>query len=214
MGGTVVAKSVQGVGSTFTVGLILDCPTCVGAGSERTETGDVPPPAWSIPPLVLVVEDSSVNQIVAARTLERCGCSAVIADDGTKGLAALERQTFDAVLMDCQMPVLDGYAATLELRRREAVSGGHTPVIAMTAHVMAGDRERCLAAGMDDYVAKPLRRDELSAVLRRWIPDSEPPPPKQKPKPKARSRRADQTDAAGPQRPVPPRDRGAAKTGR
>jgi CheY-like chemotaxis protein len=119
---------------------------------------------------VLVVEDSTVNQIVAARALERCGCRVEVAADGREALEALSARNFDAVLMDCQMPVLDGYAATGELRERELRTGEHTPVIAMTAHAMDGDRERCLAAGMDDYISKPMRHTALVAALMRWIP--------------------------------------------
>jgi PAS domain S-box-containing protein len=175
MDGTVTAESEPGRGSTFTVELMMDRPTRAGETPDTlSPTADRALPAWSAPPLVLVVEDSSVNQLVATRTLERCGCRAAVAPDGNAALTELERHPYDAVLMDCQMPVLDGYAATSELRRREAGSGRHTPVIAMTAHVMEGDREHCLQAGMDDYIAKPMRRDELAAVLRHWIPDTAP----------------------------------------
>ncbi len=121
------------------------------------------------PPPVLVAEDNPINQAVAVRWLERQGFRAEVADDGEAALAALGRRRFAAVLMDCQMPRLDGYEATRELRRREG-QGRHTPVIAMTANAMKGDRERCLAAGMDDYLAKPVRPDTLGPTLDRWIP--------------------------------------------
>jgi len=104
-----------------------------------------------------------------ARVLERCGARVTVVADGEKALEALARRRFDAVLMDCQMPGMDGYAAARELRRRES-GHRHTPVIAMTAHAMAGDRERCIEAGMDDYVTKPVRHGDLSAALRRWVP--------------------------------------------
>jgi len=122
------------------------------------------------PPRVLVVEDSPVNRIVAGRVLERAGFRVQLVDDGKAALAALTTRTYDAVLMDCQMPDMDGYEATQELRRREGATGLHTPVIAMTAHAMTGDRERCLAAGMDDYMTKPVRAQVLVEILRRWIP--------------------------------------------
>jgi CheY-like chemotaxis protein len=120
----------------------------------------------------LVVEDSPVNQVVAVRTLERLGCECDVANDGHEALAALAARSYDAVMMDCQMPGMDGYEATAQLRRREA-GGRRTPVIAMTAHAMKGDAERCLAAGMDDYIAKPMRRELLLAALRRWIPQAD-----------------------------------------
>ncbi len=121
-------------------------------------------------PIVLVVEDSPVNRIVAGRVLERAGFRAQLVDDALQALEALAAQHFDAVLMDCQMPGMDGYDATRELRRRESGGERRTPVIAMTAHAMTGDRERCLAAGMDDYIAKPVRSRTLVEVLRRWVP--------------------------------------------
>ena len=93
-------------------------------------------------------------------------------NDGVQALEALAKQRFDAVLMDCQMPAMDGYAATTELRRRER-GDRRTPVIAMTAHAMTGDRERCLEAGMDDYITKPVRHTDLSEALLRWIPTAD-----------------------------------------
>jgi CheY-like chemotaxis protein/HPt (histidine-containing phosphotransfer) domain-containing protein len=120
-------------------------------------------------PLVLVAEDNDVNQILAARMLERRGYRSEVVNNGRQAVEALETGSFDAVLMDCQMPGLSGYDATRELRRRER---GHdrTPVIAMTANALLGDREDCLACGMDDYIAKPLKPDELDRVLQRWAP--------------------------------------------
>jgi CheY-like chemotaxis protein len=171
MGGTIGAISVPGRGSTFWVELSLPeaapLPAPVARGSERvvslSERRSAPDAA-----LVLVVEDSPVNRLVAVRVLERCGFRAHVVNDGREALQALSSQRYDAVLMDCQMPDIDGYEATRELRRREN-GGRHTPVIAMTAHAMTGDRERCLEAGMDDYVAKPVRAQTLNDVLRRWI---------------------------------------------
>jgi CheY-like chemotaxis protein/HPt (histidine-containing phosphotransfer) domain-containing protein len=116
---------------------------------------------------VLVVEDTPVNQVVAARMLEKCGFEAQVADNGRAALAALSERSYAAVLMDCQMPDLDGYETTREVRRREQGSR-RTPIIAMTANSMQGDRERCLAAGMDDYLTKPLRNLLLRDALRRW----------------------------------------------
>ena len=170
MGGTVSAESEDGNGATFRFELELAAPASDAGSLESPNDAPVEAlPAWITPPLVLVAEDSPVNQIVAARALERLGCRAEVVHDGEQALAALGAGRYDAVLMDCQMPRLDGYAATKELRRREAGSQ-RTPVIAMTANAMAGDRERCQAAGMDDYVSKPMRHRELAEALRRWIP--------------------------------------------
>jgi CheY-like chemotaxis protein len=116
---------------------------------------------------VLLVEDNSVNQELACDLLNRAGIAVSVADDGREALALLARQSFDGVLMDCQMPVMDGYAATLELRRNPAWRD--LPVIAMTANAMAGDREKVLAVGMNDHIAKPIRVDDLYATLARWI---------------------------------------------
>ncbi|WKN49522.1 response regulator [Nocardioides sp. Arc9.136] len=117
---------------------------------------------------LLVVEDSEINQLVAVGILASRGYTADVAGDGAEALTMLAARGYDAVLMDCQMPVLDGYDATTELRRREG-DVRRTPVIAMTAGVSGEDRDRCLAAGMDDFVPKPVHPDELHAVLRRWV---------------------------------------------
>ncbi|HLM84563.1 MAG TPA: response regulator [Solirubrobacteraceae bacterium] len=119
--------------------------------------------------MILVVEDNDVNQILAIRMLERRGYRAEAVSDGHQAVEVLERRRYAAVLMDCQMPEQNGYDATGELRLRE-LGGRHTPVIAMTAHALGGDREKCLASGMDDYLAKPLKPEELDRVLRRWAP--------------------------------------------
>jgi signal transduction histidine kinase/CheY-like chemotaxis protein/HPt (histidine-containing phosphotransfer) domain-containing protein len=120
------------------------------------------------PARVLVVEDNPVNQRLAVRVLERLGYRTETADHGRDALAALERRQFDAILMDCQMPVMDGYEATARIRERGSGSR-HTPIIAVTAGAMDQDRERCLRAGMDEYVAKPFGPDEIAAVLRRFV---------------------------------------------
>jgi PAS domain S-box-containing protein len=116
---------------------------------------------------ILVVEDTLVNQVVAVKMLARCGFRAHIAENGLDALDALDAQDFAAVLMDCQMPALDGYETTQEIRRRE-LGGPRIPIIAMTANSMQGERERCLKAGMDDYLAKPLRKQLLQRALTRW----------------------------------------------
>lgn len=110
---------------------------------------------------VLLVEDNLINQRLAVRLLEKAGHSVVVCENGADALNALEGQHFDLALMDMQMPVMDGIEATLAIRARELVHGGHLPIVAMTANVMAGDRERCLEAGMDDYISKPIQAGKL-----------------------------------------------------
>ena len=165
MGGTIGARSTPGGGSTFWFEVQLERPR---RAAHAIVDATLPEPTWPRQPRVLVAEDNQVNQIVAARTLERCGCQVDIVENGRDALHALEQRDYDIVLMDCQMPEMDGYQATTELRRREH-DRRHTPVIAMTAHAMDGDRERCLEAGMDDYISKPMRYAELADTLQRTI---------------------------------------------
>ena len=127
---------------------------------------------------VLLAEDNVVNQKLAVGILERLGHHVTIAGNGLETLQLIEQQPFDLVLMDVQMPEMDGLAATRELRRREAeLSKPRIPVIAMTAHAMKGDRERCLAAGMDDYLCKPIRLKEITNKLAQFFSASTTPPP-------------------------------------
>jgi CheY-like chemotaxis protein/HPt (histidine-containing phosphotransfer) domain-containing protein len=118
--------------------------------------------------VILVVEDTPVNQAVAVHMLERCGYRADVAENGREALSVLARRPYAAVLMDCQMPELDGYATTREIRRGEP-AGRRLPIIAMTANSMHGERERCLVAGMDDYLCKPLRTRDLKDALARLV---------------------------------------------
>jgi PAS domain S-box-containing protein len=172
MGGQIGGESQPGSGSTFWFEVALE----PAATSEAPARGATEPTTAVEPleldesaPIVLVVDDTPVNQIVAVRALARCGCRAEVASNGYEALEALLAQRYDAVLMDCQMPEMDGYEATHELRQRE-VGGRRTPVIAMTAAAMKGDFDRCIACGMDDYVSKPLRHRVLEETLERWIP--------------------------------------------
>ena len=137
---------------------------------------DLPDGAVSTPPArlqgrVLLVEDNPVNRLVAQRLLGLMGLQITAAENGREALERMEAETFDVVLMDCQMPVMDGYAATRERRRREASGEApvRLPILAMTANAMVGDREKCLDAGMDEYLSKPLNRARLEALLRRFL---------------------------------------------
>ena len=118
---------------------------------------------------ILLVEDNPVNEVLASRMLERRGHQVTVARNGRAALEALEKQTPDLVLMDIQMPEMDGFEATAAIRRGELETGKHMPIIAMTAHAMSGDKERCLAAGMDGYVSKPIRADDLFSVVKQVV---------------------------------------------
>jgi CheY-like chemotaxis protein len=120
-------------------------------------------------PRVLVAEDTVMNQLVARRMLERLGCRVDVANNGREAIRALKRFPYALVLMDVRMPEMNGFDATAEIRKDEAQTGGHTPIIAMTAGAMQSDRDHCIAAGMDDYLSKPVRLNDLEGVLRQWV---------------------------------------------
>ena len=178
-------------------GQLESCLTTVmGHASERAEQGEpslvtsytLKEVARKKSARILIADDHRVNQQLAVLMVERSGHRADVVANGQKALEAVIRQPYDLVLMDCQMPEMDGYEATKEIRRREASSekrevqdevratsdekrGAHqVPIIAMTANAMQGDREKCLAVGMDDYLAKPIKREALATILSRWLP--------------------------------------------
>jgi CheY-like chemotaxis protein/HPt (histidine-containing phosphotransfer) domain-containing protein len=184
MGGTIGVESAPGQGSAFwftvplarAAGPATDELPAVGPGAadgapaavaERDGSAPRPAPGTRI----LLAEDVKINQRVAAGMLEHLGYAVDVASTGHEAVAAATDRAYAAILMDCQMPEMDGYAAASAIRDREP-PGQHTPIIAVTAHAMQGDRERCLAAGMDDYLSKPFRPAELAAMLRRWVPAS------------------------------------------
>ena len=133
----------------------------------RFSLHDAREPAASL--RVLLVEDNAVNQRLASRLLEKRGHSVVVAGNGLEALEALEKESFDLVLMDVQMPVMDGFEATAAIRKKEGSSGIRVPIVALTAHAMKGDREKCLAGGMDRYLTKPIRPQELDELLENYL---------------------------------------------
>jgi CheY-like chemotaxis protein len=122
-------------------------------------------PAETLPLEVLVAEDNEVNRTVLLRMLGRLGCRVTAVENGRQAVEAARRARFDVVLMDLQMPVMDGFEATRAIREHEATAGGRVRILAISAHAMAGDDARCLAAGMDDYVPKPVRFEDLARKL-------------------------------------------------
>jgi CheY-like chemotaxis protein/HPt (histidine-containing phosphotransfer) domain-containing protein len=161
MGGDVQVASEPGLGSTFTLDLPL---RPVEGGAPAQPPVDAAPlhPGASI----LLVEDNEVNRLVANGLLAGLGYTRIAtAVNGREAVQACEREAFDLVLMDCQMPEMDGFEATTELRAR----GLKVPIVALTAHATTGDRERCLAAGMNDYLAKPVEPKVLARKLRQWL---------------------------------------------
>jgi CheY-like chemotaxis protein len=130
----------------------------------------VPQPALGVRPLqILLAEDNPVNQMTATTMFEKLGHAVVVANNGRQAIDKINGQAFDVVFMDVQMPEMDGVTATGEIRKSEQGTGRHIPIVAMTAHAMKGDKEKCLEAGMDDYVPKPIRRKDLSDVIGRIV---------------------------------------------
>jgi CheY-like chemotaxis protein len=151
----------------------MGAPGGVGGGGgdgspARPTSRHTPTAAKSL--RLLLAEDNPINQKLAVRLLEKEGHAVTVTANGRDALDALGREPFDAALFDVQMPEMDGLEAVAELRRREAITGRHLPVIALTAHAMKGDKERCLAAGMDNYLTKPIRIEEIVRALAALLP--------------------------------------------
>lgn len=198
MGGEIGVRSKEGKGSVFHFHLplrdqsveapesvrnqplepnVVSSPPSLGTVISRAQS-TAPPLAQSIPPPpglepselapVLVVDDNAINRKFASKVLEKLGYCCETAVDGHQAVLRLKNHEYSAVLMDCMMPEMDGYEATAEIRKIEKMLGTHTPIIALTANAMSGDRERALDAGMDDYLAKPVKPAELKKALLKW----------------------------------------------
>ncbi len=162
MGGRIWLESEPGCGSLFS--FTARFGIAQSQVPENTEP-DTPMNAGARPLRILVAEDNSVNRKLAARLLENEGHSVEVATTGQEALAAFERSRFDLVLMDIQMPQMDGLQAAASMREMEREQGTYTPILALTAHAMKGDRERCLASGMDGYLTKPIQPNELFEAI-------------------------------------------------
>ena len=178
MGGRIEVDSATGRGSTFH--FTVDFPIVKSTDHEQTPnapaldvaSNQLPsdaPTQKAVSPLesvrVLLAEDNKVNQTLATKLLEKLGCHVTVVENGSQAVATLSENEFDVILMDVEMPEMDGISATKEIRRREQDSQQRIPIVALTAHAIVGDRERCLASGMDDYLSKPVRINEIKTML-------------------------------------------------
>lgn len=168
MGGEIGVDSVPNVGSTFWFTAVFDHGSlAVPSTNSTTQTSVETSPKKGI--RLLLVEDNPVNQRVASRLLKNAGYHCDVANDGVEAVETVSKKSYDIVFMDCQMPNMDGFEATKTIRLEEKERGGHVPIVAMTANAMSGDRERCLDAGMDDYVSKPIKQKVLLSVVKEWV---------------------------------------------
>ena len=176
MGGRVGVESVAGEGATFWFTVVLTkqnysplllAPPLLGDGAKPMDAGKINPSDARI----LLVEDDTINRLMTKSLLSRAGYHVEVASNGSEAIDALEKNDYSVVLMDCMMPVLNGYEATIIIRNPASAVRNHTiPVIALTANAMQEDRDRCLAAGMDDYLAKPIELTKMLAMLEKWLP--------------------------------------------
>jgi CheY-like chemotaxis protein len=174
MGGSITVESAPGRGATFRVDLRL--PIASTAVRSASEPGR-PSTAVSLRGTVLLVEDNPVNQQVAAAMLDRLGLQTILASHGLAAVELIRERDVDLVLMDCLMPVMDGYDATAAIRKLAGDRGAQLPIIALTANALQSDRQRCLDAGMDDFLAKPFTLQQLQTQLARWLPRGRNRPP-------------------------------------
>jgi PAS domain S-box-containing protein len=176
MGGEIEFESMADAGSCFSVSLPLLIvkdelsPAILNLAARTLAAGEGPPRYGRI----LLAEDNRINQKVAMTILASLGCQVDVAATGREAVAMWKKHPYEAIFMDCQMPDMDGYEATRQIRIAEESGGVQVPIIALTANAMTADRERCLAAGMDDYIAKPLKIGDIKRALQKWIPNPTP----------------------------------------
>jgi CheY-like chemotaxis protein len=170
MGGTLCVRSIIGRGSVFTLRVLLP-ETHERVHAQRPEPAVSPnAPAMARGKTVLLVEDNAVNAFISAASLESMGITTVHASNGLEAVELFRKRRFDAVLMDCEMPVMDGFAATSLIREHETRLGlSRVPIIALTANALSGDREHCIAQGMDDYLSKPIELRQLGLLMATWL---------------------------------------------
>jgi CheY-like chemotaxis protein len=174
MGGTITVESMPGKGSTFSYTTRL-LPAIQRTISAQAVTPPIASMADRATPLkILVVDDNEINQVVACKFLQKLGCHAEVARNGREALDSIAKVVYDAVLMDCEMPEMNGYEATQEIRRQEQSTTNHLPIIALTGHASSEDEQKCREVGMDDVVTKPITLPTLRAKIERLLaqPDS------------------------------------------
>lgn len=175
MGGEIHVESMNGEGSKFIFTMFLDLATEIEAGRKGDAHDPVDIKNIEFQNLnVLIAEDNRTNMMMVTEMLEQCGCQITPAKDGLMAVEYTENETFDIIFMDCRMPKMDGYDATETIRDNEKKNGSSaTTIIALTANAMKGDRDKCLAAGMDDYIAKPVTKESIAGILLKWVPEKQ-----------------------------------------
>jgi CheY-like chemotaxis protein len=165
MGGTITVESIPGKGSSFSYTTSLLPAIQRTTSAHAVKPSSAPMADRATPLRILVVDDNEINQVVACKFLQKLGCQVEVARNGREAVDSIAHATYDAVLMDCEMPEMDGYEATQEIRRLEQTTTRHLPIIALTGHASSEDQQKCRQAGMDDVVTKPMSLPTLRAKL-------------------------------------------------